>query len=192
VVAGLMACAVTAPAAPAAGAAGTPRDAVRGLPQGVAQASLDPEPSLPVPRGWPFPDAFSRTSGTGRLSGGAFEWTDWVYDDYGAASTASVPLNSITESADALAPAQGEDVYPNGASDDDGADIFRAAVGLAKKATICGSTGTRSRTGRFRSPNGPSTPTTTPAPAPPTGPRTRTSPRPESRKRSSSRRRAPS
>jgi hypothetical protein len=123
----LVAGALTAPAAAAA---------AKGLPQGVAAAALEREPALSVPHGWPFPQQFSQTSGTGRMIGGAFEWTDWVYDDYGAASPEALPLNSITESADALAPAQGEDVYPSGAADDDGADIFRAAVGETSNATI--------------------------------------------------------
>ena len=132
-----------------------------GLPAGAAAAALRPEPSLPVPAGWPFPDAFSRTSGTGRMIGGAFEWTDWVYDDYGASSPQGLPLNTITSSADALSPAQGEYVYPTGAADGDGADIFRAAVGLSRRPRSGGSTGTRSPTRTRRSPSGRSTPTTT-------------------------------
>jgi hypothetical protein len=109
---------------------------VPGLPAGVAAAALKAEPSLPVPRGWPFPDAFSRTSGTGRLIGRALEWTDWVYDDYGAASADDESLNSITTGADSLSPAQGQYVYPSAAADNDGADIFRAAVGRTPAATI--------------------------------------------------------
>jgi hypothetical protein len=107
-----------------------------GLPPGAAAAALQPEPSLPIPSGWSFPDAFSRTSGTGRMIGGALEWTDWVYDDYGASAPQGLPLNSITSAADALSPAQGEYVYPAGAADSDGADIFRVAVGLTRTATI--------------------------------------------------------
>ena len=133
VVAGLVAAAVMAPASTAAAAV---NGTVRGLPRGVARAALEPGPLLPIPRGWPFRDAFSRTSGTGRLIGGAFEWTDWVYDDYGAASADDESLNSITSGADSLSPAQGQYVYPSGAADNDGADIFRAAVGLTRSATI--------------------------------------------------------
>ncbi len=110
--------------------------AVAGLPAGVAAAALRLEPALPAPTGWKFPNAFSRTSGTGRTIGGAFEWTDWVYDDYGASTPADVAVNTITASADALAPARGDDIYPSGPADDDGADIFRAAVGLTRTATI--------------------------------------------------------
>ena len=43
------------------------------------------EPSLPTPDGWPFAQRLSRTSGTGRLHDGASYWTDFVYDDKGAA-----------------------------------------------------------------------------------------------------------
>jgi hypothetical protein len=109
---------------------------VAGLPPGVAAAALKAEPSLPVPKDWSFSDAFSRTSGTGRLIDGAFEWTDWLYDDYGAATADDESLNSITSGADALSPAQGQYVYPSGAADNDGADIFRAAVGLTPTSTI--------------------------------------------------------
>jgi hypothetical protein len=108
---------------------------VPGLPAGAATAARSPEPALPVPGGWPFPDAFSRTSGTGRLIRGALEWSDWVYDDYGASSPEGAPLNTITYNG-ALSPAQGDYVYPSGGADNDGADIFRAAVGLTRKDTI--------------------------------------------------------
>src|SRR5437868_6083150 len=56
---------------------------VAGLPAGAAAAALVPEPSLTVPTGWRFPDAFSRTSGTGRRIDGALEWSDWVDDAWG-------------------------------------------------------------------------------------------------------------
>ncbi|MFZ0040096.1 MAG: hypothetical protein WAK93_02220, partial [Solirubrobacteraceae bacterium] len=109
---------------------------VSGLPAGVAPAAFSPEPALPVPHGWGFPDEFSRTSGTGRMIGGALEWTDWVYDDYGATNAGDESVNSTTTAADALSPAQGQYVYPSGAADNDGADIFRAAVGLTPTASI--------------------------------------------------------
>ena len=132
VVAGVLTAAATAPAATGASAM---RERVRGLPQGVAPAALEPEPSLPVPSGWAFPDAFSRTSGTGRLIDGALEWTDWVYDDYGASSPEGAPVNQIAANGP-FSPAHGDYVYPSGAADNDGADIFRAAVGLTHTATI--------------------------------------------------------
>lgn len=105
------------------------------LPAGAAVAAHRAEPTLPTPRGWSAPDDFSRTSGTGRLIGGALEWTDWVYDAYGAADPTSPP-NSITQNANALSPAKGSYVYPSSAAHNNGADIFRAAVGLNKTATI--------------------------------------------------------
>jgi hypothetical protein len=110
--------------------------ALPGLPSGAAAAALRAEPRLPVPAGWGFPDAFSRTSGTGRSIGGAFEWTDWVYDAYGASdASGGLPLNQTTSST-SLTPAQGQDVYPSGKADGDGADIFRAAVGLTRSASV--------------------------------------------------------
>jgi hypothetical protein len=112
------------------------RGRVGGLPAGVATAAERPEPALPVPAGWRFPDRFSRTSGTGRMIGGAFEWTDWVYDAYGASTSGGLPLNPITNSAAALTPARGQYVYPAGKARDNGADIFRAAVGLRGSDTV--------------------------------------------------------
>ena len=59
---------------------------IPGLPTGVPAAATAPEPALPEPSSsqWPFPNNFSRTSGTGLLSGGASLWTDFLYDDHGA------------------------------------------------------------------------------------------------------------
>ena len=72
----------TTPAAASSAPAG-PAPAF-GLPDGVPAAATRPEPRLPVPHGWPFPESFPRTSGTGRLGGGASFWSDFVYDDHGA------------------------------------------------------------------------------------------------------------
>ena len=102
---------------------------VTGLPPAPAAAALAPEPRLPVPSGWAFSDEFSRTAGTGRLIGGAFEWTDFVYDAFGA-GIQGLPAN--TE----LTLGRGSYTYPSGAANGDGADIFRAAVGLTPSATI--------------------------------------------------------
>ena len=94
-----------------------------------------PSRALPEPTSgeWPFPSNFSRTSGTGLLSGGASLWTDFVYDDHG-------PLGSpvgIAESSKVsdLAPVHGGFVYPEGPADNNGADIFRAAVGYSHSAS---------------------------------------------------------
>jgi hypothetical protein len=108
---------------------------IAGLPAGAAPAALQSAPTLPKPAGWSFPDAFSPTSGTGRLIDGALEWTDWVDDDYGASSPVGAPINEITLT-NPFAPAQGDYVYPAGAAANDGADIFTAAVGLTRTATI--------------------------------------------------------
>lgn len=128
-VSGVAARAATATGAPSAPPAQLPADAVAGLPAGAAAAAFDSEPARPVPSAWPFPDAFSRTAGTGRLIGGAFEWTDWVDDAFGAAVTGSATNSD-------LAQAHGGYMYPAGPADGDGADIFRAAVGLTPASTV--------------------------------------------------------
>jgi hypothetical protein len=58
---------------------------VDGMPEGVPAAALRPEPELPAPDGWPFGEEFPRTCGTSRFAGGALFWTDFLYDDHGAA-----------------------------------------------------------------------------------------------------------
>lgn len=100
-----------------------------GLPDGVPAAALAQQPSLPAPQGWPFPEAFSQTSGTGRLAGGATYWTDFLYDDHGATGAkVATPVSS-------LAPTKGTFVYPTGPAHGNGADIFRSAVGLTSSTT---------------------------------------------------------
>jgi hypothetical protein len=108
---------------------------IPGLPTGAPAAATAPEPALPEPSSsqWPFPSNFSRTSGTGLLSGGASLWTDYLYDDHG-------PLGSPVGQADStkvssLAIPHGGFAYPEGPADKNGADIFRAAVGYANGAT---------------------------------------------------------
>src|SRR5687768_14884473 len=61
-----------------------PPAAPAGLPDDGPPALYAPEPVLPTADGWPGPDAFPRTSGTGRLQGGGLFWTDFLYDDHGA------------------------------------------------------------------------------------------------------------
>ncbi|HEV7846691.1 MAG TPA: hypothetical protein VGO83_10585, partial [Thermoleophilaceae bacterium] len=109
-------------AAPAAVAA-----APRGLPPGVPRAARHAEPKLPAPRAWPFREGFSRTSGTGRLQRGAFLWTDFLYDDHGAVGLgqSSSPTN--------LAASNGTYSYPAGPAAGNGADVFRAAIGLTRR-----------------------------------------------------------
>jgi hypothetical protein len=109
---------------------------VPGLPRGVPRAALRPEPKLPEPAHavWPLPNTFSRTSGTGRLADGALLWTDWVYDDHGASAPTGLPL-SFAATVSLLAPTQGLASYPDGPAHGNGADIFRAGVGLTPKAS---------------------------------------------------------
>jgi pimeloyl-ACP methyl ester carboxylesterase len=124
-------CAVAPPAGSTTAAAPQTLAAspVPGLPSGVPPAALHAEPTLPRPAGWPFPDRFSRTSGTSRLAGGALEWTDFLYDDHGAVGSGTP--SGVTS----LAPARGTYTYPQGKADGNGADIFRAAIGLSGSNT---------------------------------------------------------
>ncbi|TMK89334.1 MAG: peptidase [Actinobacteria bacterium] len=100
-----------------------------GLPSGVPAAALKPEPALPAPAGWPFPESFPRTMGYGRLSAGAFYWTDFLYDDHGARGA------QLQASSTPIAPAAGTYAYPPGPASGNGADIFRTGIGLDAQAT---------------------------------------------------------
>jgi dienelactone hydrolase len=122
-----VACACLLWAASASAASGPPA----GMPADVPAAASATPPTLPEPStgAWPFSSAFPATSGTGRLDGGASLWSDFVYDDYGASSLEGLPASTFIGST-GLAPRQGTYVFPSGAADDNGADIFRAGVGL--------------------------------------------------------------
>ncbi len=102
-----------------------------GMPTDVPAAASAPDPSLPEPAStaWPFANTFPQTSGTGRLAGGASLWSDFIYDDYGAAGPAGLPTSSYSQSS-GLANRKGNYVYPPGPAANNGADIFRAGVGL--------------------------------------------------------------
>ena len=104
---------------------------VQGLPEQVPPAALRVEPTLPAPKGWPFGEAFPRTSGTGRLQGGASFWSDFLYDDRGAAS----PLGTGQASVARLANYDGTFSYPTGPAAMNGADVFRNAVALDSQAS---------------------------------------------------------
>jgi pimeloyl-ACP methyl ester carboxylesterase len=94
------------------------------LPADGPPALYRAEPRLPGAKGWPASNtAFPRTSGTGRLAGGGFYWTDWLYDDHGT-TTASPGDPSVT----AGSPTFGTYTYPPGLAHGNGADIFRCAV----------------------------------------------------------------
>lgn len=124
------ACTLAAPpAASAARPASAARSPLGGLPPGVPAAALRPEPTLASPRGWPFPGRFPRTSGSGRLSGGALLWSDFIYDDHGAAGAGPNPTPTN------LAASNGSYRYPSGPAHNNGADVFRVAIGLTREAT---------------------------------------------------------
>lgn len=112
--------ALVLPATPAATTT-MPASPPSGLPPGTPPAARRPEPALPAAKGWPFPEAFPRTSGTGRYAGGALLWTDFLYDDNGAASGPSTG-----ESPGAFT--FGTYEYPEPEQAGNGADVFRAAV----------------------------------------------------------------
>ncbi|MGH3977478.1 MAG: hypothetical protein ACRDRZ_00490, partial [Pseudonocardiaceae bacterium] len=134
VLAGLVTPAATAVPPATVPSAATPAPVPDDLPDGVPEAATRAEPELLVPQGWPFPEGSSRTSGTGRLAGGAAYWSDFVYDDHGAASLLGLPLNALGPTS-ALSPTQGVYGYPPGPAANNGADIFRAAVGADDEHT---------------------------------------------------------
>lgn len=102
---------------------------LHGIPSGAPPAAYRAEPTLPAPRGWPFGEQFPRTSGTGRLAGGAAFWSDFLYDDHGAAGA------MVGQPIATLAPTNGTYVYSDPRAAGDGADIFRAAVGVDSAAS---------------------------------------------------------
>ena len=104
------------------------RDVGAGLPPGVPPAARRKEPRLPAADGWPFTERFSRTSGTGRTWNHALLWTDFLYDDNGAVSGPGVG-----ESAGAWP--FGTYRYPEEDAAGNGADIFRAGIGIGPRNT---------------------------------------------------------
>ena len=101
---------------------------VDGMPEGVPPAARRPEPKLPAPSGWPFGEEFPRTCGASRMAGGALFCTDFLYDDHGATG---LPIGDLK----IQAPPRGTYVYPDGPAARNGADIFRAAIGLTETDT---------------------------------------------------------
>ena len=108
-----------------------------GMPSDVPPAATAPDPTLPEPSHavWPFPSSFSPTSGTGHLAGGAALWSDFIYDDYGASGLEGFTSSPFALSS-ALSPRQGDYAFPHGAADNNGADIFRAGVGLTPTDSV--------------------------------------------------------
>ena len=104
---------------------------IPGLPTGVPPAAAATPVVVPEPSAaqWPFPNDFSATEGTGLVQGGASLWTDFLYDDYGAADDPATQTGYSS-----LAPAHGSFSYPSGVEGDT-ADIFRAAIGLSAHDT---------------------------------------------------------
>jgi hypothetical protein len=96
------------------------------LPADGPPALYAAETVLPTAAGWPGPESFPRTSGTGRLAGGALLWTDWLFDDHGANG---VPLNDLPVTAGS--PSFGSYGYTSPSAHGNGADIFRAGVALS-------------------------------------------------------------
>jgi hypothetical protein len=108
---------------------------IPGLPTGVPPAATAAPVTLPVPPSseWPFPSDFSHTEGSGRLDRGATLWTDFVYDDHGPAGSL-VGIAQYGKATD-LAAVHGGFTYPAGPADQNGADIFAAAIGYTPQAT---------------------------------------------------------
>jgi poly(3-hydroxybutyrate) depolymerase len=103
----------------------TARAAGSDLPADGPPALYAAETALPAPAGWPGPESFPRTSGSGRLAGGALLWTDWLFDDHGANG---VPLNDLPVTAGS--PSFGSYGYAAASAHGNGADIFRSGVAL--------------------------------------------------------------
>ncbi len=122
--------AVGVPTAAAATATSAQAD-VRDVPDGAPAAAQRPEPGMRNPDGWPLAQRLSRTAGTGRLHGGGSYWTDFVYDDHGAALPGGLTLDNTA----ALAPEQGVYDYPDGPARNNGADVFVAATGVDRHAS---------------------------------------------------------
>src|SRR5690349_14726189 len=72
-----------------------PAHATDDVPAGAPAAAHRPEARLGVPDGWPFEQRLSRTSGTGRLHDGASYWSDFVYDDHGAAVPGALSPDNV-------------------------------------------------------------------------------------------------
>jgi hypothetical protein len=104
-------------------------ETVAGLPAEAPPAARRPEPALPRAKGWPFAEAFPRTSGTERLHAGASYWSDFLYDDKGASGV------SVSSPIARLAPTDGTYTYADDAAADNGADVFRNAVGVDRDAS---------------------------------------------------------
>ncbi|WP_052745593.1 prolyl oligopeptidase family serine peptidase [Allosalinactinospora lopnorensis] len=123
-----------APASASASASAEYSPASTPLPSGMPPAAYTAEPELPAPEGWPFSEAFPRTSGTGRLDDGAFLWTDFLYDDVGARG-ATVSTSNPRGMLYPIGGPVGTYRYQAEEARHNGADIFRAGIGLDSDAS---------------------------------------------------------
>lgn len=83
------------------------------IPVAAPPAATTEEPALPAASGWPLSEEFPRTSGTARYDDGALLWTDWLFDDTG----------------------DGSFTYADARAHSNGADVFRAGVGVRGPAS---------------------------------------------------------
>lgn len=111
------------------GGASAVSPAPEGLPPGIPDAARTEPPALPTPQAWPLGEPFPRTSGFGRVAGGALGWTDFLYDDHGALGPETGQY--VTP----LHPPYGGYGYPDERAAGNGADVFRIGVGLGDDAT---------------------------------------------------------
>ena len=109
---------------------------IAGLPSGVPAAATAPEPALPEPSSerMAVPEQLlAHLRHRVCCRGGASLWTDFLYDDHGPLGS-PVGIAESTKVSD-LAPVHGGFVYPEGPAENNGADIFRAAVGYSHGAS---------------------------------------------------------
>lgn len=108
------------------------------LPSGVAAAALKASNLLPAPGQdiWPFSNAIPKTSGTGRYHGGAFFWTDFIYDANGAQGVPPAYNTGTPTGGGLVYPGNGPDGDSNdGKYEGNGADIFAIAVAADERFT---------------------------------------------------------
>ena len=108
------------------------------LPSGVAAAALKASNILPAPSEevWPFSNAIPKTAGMGRYHGGAYFWTDFIYDANGAQGTPPAYNTGTPTGGGLVYPGNGPDGDSNdGKYEGNGADIFAIAVAADERFT---------------------------------------------------------
>ncbi len=124
-----------------------------------------PPESLPPPRPGPghapgavapamaVPERLLPHRGQRPARRGATLWTDFVYDDHGPFGS-PIGIADAAQASD-LAPVHGGFSYPSGPADQNGADIFTAAVGYTPQGDLlAGGLEHARQTARSRSPSG--------------------------------------